>query len=234
MCGLIACQSVAPATEHLIPALRRLEYRGYDSAGVAVRAAHGETVRLRAVGRMDTLARLVQNWQGPALGHQGIGHTRWATHGAVSERNAHPHFGCTGRISLVHNGIIENANFLRNELQALGHRFAASVDSEVLCHLIEVHLAECGDVFDAVRIALTEVVGSWGLAVMDQQTGRIVVAALGSPLLVARTPIGDFATSDIVAVEEWVDDYAVLEDGDVVELSRVEEPLAATPQCGRD
>jgi glucosamine--fructose-6-phosphate aminotransferase (isomerizing) len=219
MCGIIACRTYAPAIDYLLVALRRLEYRGYDSVGVAVRTTRGDVARLRTVGRIGALGEVVRKWAGPELDGAGIGHTRWATHGPVTEGNAHPHIDCTGRISLVHNGIIENADRLRHVLTTTGHRFASSVDSEVLCHLIEDQLDVCGDLFDAVQAALTPVEGSWALAVLEQDAGRIVVAAHRSPLLVARTSHGDFATSDIAAIADWADEFQVLNDGDVVELT---------------
>ena len=219
MCGIIACRTHGPAIDYLRIALRRLEYRGYDSVGVAVQTSAGDVARLRTVGRIGTLDRLVREWAGPQFDGVGIGHTRWATHGSVTEGNAHPHIDCTGQISLVHNGIIENAVSLRDALTGAGHRFATSVDSEVLCHLIEDERQRCGDLFEAVQIALTRAEGSWGLAVLEQGSGRIVVAAHGSPLLVAHTAQGDFATSDIAAVADWVDEFRVLEDGDVVDLT---------------
>jgi glutamine---fructose-6-phosphate transaminase (isomerizing) len=219
MCGIIACRTYAPAIDYLLVALRRLEYRGYDSVGVAVQTTSGDVARLRTVGRIGALDREVREWAGPDLDGVGIGHTRWATHGAVSEDNAHPHTDCTGRITLVHNGIIENADVLRATLTAEGHRFASSVDSEVMCHLIEDQLQLCGDLFDAVQIALTRVKGSWALAVLEQGTARLVVAAHRSPLLIARTGHGDFATSDVAAVADWADEFRVLEDGDVVDMT---------------
>jgi glucosamine--fructose-6-phosphate aminotransferase (isomerizing) len=219
MCGIIACRTHAPAIDYLLIALRRLEYRGYDSVGVAVQTTSGDVARLRTVGRIGALEREVRKWAGPDLDGVGIGHTRWATHGSVTESNAHPHTDCAGRISLVHNGIIENADRLRDALTTAGHRFASSVDSEVLCHLIEDQLQLCGDLFDAVQTALTRVEGSWALAVLEKGTGRLVVAAHRSPLLIARTSRGDFATSDIAAVADWVDEFRVLEDGDVVDLT---------------
>jgi glucosamine--fructose-6-phosphate aminotransferase (isomerizing) len=219
MCGIIACQTYAPAIDYLLVALHRLEYRGYDSVGVAVQTTSGDVARLRTVGRIGALEREVREWAGPDLDGVGIGHTRWATHGAVSEDNAHPHTDCTGRISLVHNGIIENADVLRATLTAEGHRFASSVDSEVLSHLIEDQLELCGDLFDAVQIALTRVKGSWALAVLEQGTARLVVAAHRSPLLIAHTGHGDFATSDVAAVADWADEFRVLEDGDVVDMT---------------
>jgi glutamine---fructose-6-phosphate transaminase (isomerizing) len=220
MCGIIACRTHAPAIDYLLTALGRLEYRGYDSVGVAVQTTSGDVVRLRTVGRVGALDRLLRDRTGPALDGVGIGHTRWATHGPATETNAHPHSDCTGRISLVHNGIIENADRLRHALTTSGHRFATTVDSEVICHLIEDQLEIHGDLLGAVQAALTPLEGSWALAVLEERTGRVVVAAQRSPLLVAHTSHGDFAASDIAAVADWVDEFRVLDDGEVVELTR--------------
>jgi glucosamine--fructose-6-phosphate aminotransferase (isomerizing) len=219
MCGIIACRTHAPAVDYLLVALRRLEYRGYDSVGIAVQTTKGDVARMRTVGRIGTLERAVRQWDGPSLDGVGIGHTRWATHGSVTEENAHPHTDCTGRISLVHNGIIENGDTLRHALSTSGHKFASSVDSEVLCHLIEDQLEVCRDLYEAVQQALTPVDGSWALAVLDEDTGRLVVAAHRSPLLIARTSHGDFAASDIAAVADWTDEFYVLDDGDIVDLT---------------
>lgn len=219
MCGIIACRTNRPAIGYLRTALSRLEYRGYDSVGIALQTTAGDVVRLRTVGRIGALDTLVRDWSGAQFDGVGIGHTRWATHGSVTEGNAHPHSDCTGQFSLVHNGIIENAVSLRHALTGAGHSFASTVDSEVLCHLIEDERRRCGDLFEAVQMALTAVEGSWALAVLEQGTGRITVAAHGSPLLVAHTPHGDFATSDISAIADWADEFRVLEDGDVVDLT---------------
>jgi glucosamine--fructose-6-phosphate aminotransferase (isomerizing) len=221
MCGIIACRTHSPAIEYLLTGLRRLEYRGYDSVGISVRASSGDVVRLRTVDRIAALERAVRDWTGPELDGVGIGHTRWATHGIATEGNAHPHVDCTGRISLVHNGVIENADTLRCALATSGHRFATTVDSEVLCHLVEDQLATHGDLFEAVEAAVTPLEGSWAIAVLDELTGRVVVTARHSPLVVAHTKLGDFAASDITAIAEWVDEYQVLEDGEVIELTGV-------------
>lgn len=222
MCGIIACRTSGPAIEYLRIALRRLEYRGYDSVGVAVRTNDGGVERLRAVGRVDALDRRLSERTGAELDGVGIGHTRWATHGSATEDNAHPHVDCFGEISLVHNGIIENADRLRHALLISGHRFASDVDSEVLCHLIEDQRRMCGDLFEAVEAALVALQGSWAIAVLEHCTGRLVVAADHSPLLVASTRHGQFATSDIAAIADWTDEFRVLEDGDVVELGFTE------------
>ena len=221
MCGIVACRTHSPAVEYLLTGLGRLEYRGYDSVGLAVRASTGDVVRWRTVDRIDALRRAVGEWSGPALDGAGIGHTRWATHGPATEANAHPHVDCTGRINLAHNGIIENADHLRRALTASGHRFKTAVDSEVLCHLIEDQLSLTKDLVAAVRAAFTPLEGSWAVAVLDQRTGRVVVAAQRSPLVVAHTSVGDFAASDVAAIAGWVDEFQVLEDGDVVELTGV-------------
>ncbi|AGB25971.1 glucosamine--fructose-6-phosphate aminotransferase, isomerizing [Mycobacterium sp. JS623] len=219
MCGIVACRTHEPAVDYLRVALRRLEYRGYDSVGIALQTTTGDLARFRTVGRVAALDSLVRDWAGPQFDGVGIGHTRWATHGGVTVTNAHPHADCTGQISLVHNGVIDNADALRNALAASGHRFTSSVDSEVLCHLIEDARTRCGDLFEALQLALTRVEGSWALAALEAGTGQITVAAHGSPLLVARTPDGDFAASDFAAIADWADQYRVLDDGDVVDLT---------------
>ncbi|MBJ7337652.1 glutamine--fructose-6-phosphate transaminase (isomerizing) [Mycolicibacterium sp.] len=221
MCGIIACRTHSPAADFLLSGLRRLEYRGYDSVGIAVRTIGGDVVRMRTIHRIDALDRAVADWTGTAFDGVGIGHTRWATHGAATEINAHPHADCTGRISLVHNGVIENADALRRALTSSGHRFATGVDSEVLCHLVEDQLALAGDLLAAVQGAVVSLEGSWAIAVLEDRTGRLVVAANRSPLIVAHTKVGDFAASDITAIADWVDEFQVLEDGDVVELTGV-------------
>lgn len=219
MCGIVAVRSTEEAAPFLVRALTLLEYRGYDSAGVAIRTDLETTATVRTVKRVESLGALLAAWDGPVLSGVGIGHTRWATHGAVTEINAHPHSDCTGRISLVHNGIIENADELRRELELDSHQFASDVDSEVATHLIEDALDESGDLLTAVSSILPRLHGSWALVVLDAATGRMVATAHRSPLLVARTTRGDFVASDIGAIAEWADDYWALRDGDVVEIA---------------
>ncbi|MGA1838874.1 glutamine--fructose-6-phosphate transaminase (isomerizing) [Herbiconiux sp. 11R-BC] len=222
MCGVVACRMPGAAAPFLVDALRLLEYRGYDSAGVAILTTAGTTVSSRTTHRVDTLERqldaLEQAGVTGALSGTGIGHTRWATHGAVTEANAHPHLDCTGRISIVHNGIIENAVELRAQLEAERHVFASEVDSEVVSHLIEHELRSGGGLREAVTAATGRMRGSWAVVALDAQSGALVAAAHRSPLLVARSEKGVFAASDINAIAQWVDLFQAMRDGDVVEL----------------
>lgn len=219
MCGIIAARVESGVTEYLTTGLKRLEYRGYDSAGIAVSAADGSTAVFRTTLRVESLHGLVAAWEGPSLGNTGIGHTRWATHGGVCVANAHPHQDCSGRLSVVHNGIIDNADRLRTELIHSGHRFASEVDSEVICHLVEDRLAATGDLLMAVSQTVRRLAGSWAIAVLDGKTGRMVAAAHRSPLLVANSDRGIFVASDISAIADWVDEFRILSDGDVVEVA---------------
>lgn len=218
MCGIIAARVADDATPYLLDGLERLEYRGYDSAGIAVRTSTGGTEIIRSVSRVGDLRTLVAARSGDPFTGVGIGHTRWATHGAVREANAHPHADCSGRISVVHNGIVENADVLRQQLSAQGHVFASEVDSEVITHLVERALAVDPDLMLAVQIATAQLEGSWAIVVLDARDGRMVVAADRSPLVVARAARGDFVASDIGAIATWAETFVALRDGDVVEL----------------
>jgi glucosamine--fructose-6-phosphate aminotransferase (isomerizing) len=218
MCGIVACDTTQPALNYIVPALERLEYRGYDSAGVAVSTADGGLALLRSVGKLEALKKLVAGYKGPLLNGTGIGHTRWATHGGVCERNAHPHLSCDERLAIVHNGIIDNAAALRSQLRDQGHHFRSDVDSEVVAHLVEEQLAGNPDLLAAVRNASQRISGSWAIAALERDSGRIVVGANRCPLVVAHSPHGDFAASDVAAVLEWVDSVHILRDGDIVEL----------------
>ncbi|NQX33491.1 glutamine--fructose-6-phosphate transaminase (isomerizing) [Herbiconiux sp. VKM Ac-2851] len=219
MCGIVAARTAEPVAPILLGALKLLEYRGYDSAGVSIRTSGGHSATTRTIDRVESLQARVGAWSGAELPGTGIGHTRWATHGAVTERNAHPHQDCSGRLSLVHNGIIENAAALRHELEEKGHVFASEVDSEVIGHLVEEGLRHDDDLARAVTGAVAALEGSWAVVVLDGQTDRLVAAAHRSPLLVARSPRGVFAASDINAIGEWVEHFQAMRDGDVVELA---------------
>ena len=163
MCGIIGYAGPRPAAPILLESLRRLEYRGYDSAGIAVLEANGASTLVKNNHKVDELERQVER-EGMPPGTLGIGHTRWATHGRPSVENAHPHTDCTGNIHLIHNGIIENYRELRAELVAHGHTFSSDTDTEVVPHLIEDYFH--GDLTAAVRAALNRIRGAYALVVM--------------------------------------------------------------------
>jgi glucosamine--fructose-6-phosphate aminotransferase (isomerizing) len=216
MCGIVGYSGPRDATSVLISGLRRLEYRGYDSAGVAV--IEGKQTRvLRCQGKLAALESLLA--QDKPLGTLGIGHTRWATHGRPSDENAHPHR--SGPISVVHNGIVENHVALRDRLKAAGRKFTSQTDTEVIAHLIDEALASgVTSLTGAVRTALRQVEGSYAIAVVsDRHPNEFVAAKNASPLVVG---IGDgerFVASDAPAILEYTRDVIFLEDGDVVSLS---------------
>ena len=215
MCGIVGYVGARHAVPILLEGLERLEYRGYDSAGVAVQNGAGLVVS-KLAGRVQGLRdRLTIS---PLEGTSGIGHTRWATHGAPTERNAHPHTDCSGRVALVHNGIVENAGPLRAALERDGHRFTTETDTEVLAHLIE---AASGTTLEArVAAALQRVEGTYGLAVISaDERDKIVVARQGSPVLVG---VGDeefFVASDASAILARTRSVIYLEDGDIAVLT---------------
>ncbi len=212
MCGIVAYVGARDSVPVLLEGLARLEYRGYDSAGIAVIGRSGDLRVRKAKGRVAELAADV-----PARvkGSPGIGHTRWATHGEPSDENAHPH--ACGPIAIVHNGIIENADELRAKLAAAGAQFASETDSELVAHLIAA--GPDGDLEEAVRLALRQVVGTYGLAVIDTRSpDRIVVARNGSPVLLG---IGDkemFAASDVVALVRYTRQVVHLDDGEIATI----------------
>ncbi len=218
MCGIVGYVGGREATPLLIEGLRRLEYRGYDSAGVTI-TDNGGLVTRKAVGKIRDLENALQR-NGLPDSAIGIAHTRWATHGAPNEINAHPHSDCTGEISLVHNGIIENAGTLKKKLVSLGHEFRTETDTEVIAHLIEETYD--ASLEEAVRTALSQIEGAYGLAIMSsREPGTIIGARNGSPLLVG---IGDndeyFLASDIAAVLAHTRDFVYLEDGEMAVLTR--------------
>ncbi len=185
MCGIVGVTGSDPALPVLIEALSRLEYRGYDSAGVALQAG-GAVWRRRRSGKLAELSAAVDD--APPTATAGIGHTRWATHGAPVERNAHPHTDCGGQLALAHNGIIENYRELADELVATGHTMASDTDTEVLAHLVEDGLGAGLSLADAVRDSLRRVRGSFALAVVHSGNPELIVAARrGSPLIAGRS-----------------------------------------------
>ena len=207
MCGIVGYTGTSQATDILIDGLKRMEYRGYDSAGIAVQTDAGLVVR-RKVGKVSGLEAIVASEH--IEGTCGIGHTRWATHGRPSERNAHPHTDCSGCFAVVHNGIIENFAALKEELAARGHEFRSDTDTEVIAHLIEE--AYEGDLLDAVRMAARRLVGAYGLAVTCTfEPGVIVAARKDSPVIIGAGETGAIVASDIVAIVDETRDAVVLE-----------------------
>jgi glucosamine--fructose-6-phosphate aminotransferase (isomerizing) len=215
MCGIVGCVGTQEAQPFLLGGLAQLEYRGYDSAGMAVVGPEGTLRVLKRKGRVAELAAAAEG--GALAGTCGIAHTRWATHGAPSERNAHPFVDCAGALSLVHNGIIENFSALRAELEAAGHTFTSDTDSEAAVHLVE-ELYE-GDLLTAVRAACARLEGAYALVVCSAaRPDELVCARKGSPLVVAATPEGCYAASDLTALLPKTRDVVVLEDGQTARL----------------
>lgn len=210
MCGIVGYTGSGAAAPILIEGLKRLEYRGYDSAGIAVQEGDELAVVCRK-GKVSTLAHTVEHFE--FEGRCGIGHTRWATHGKPSEANAHPHTSCDGRIAVVHNGIIENFAELREELIAEGHVFKSETDTEVVAHLVE--RAYKGNLMEALREASSYIVGAFGLAVAcADEPGVIAVTRKDSPIVVGRGESGSYVASDIIAMIDATRDVVVLADGE--------------------
>ena len=213
MCGIVAAAAGSNIVPVLVEGLKKLEYRGYDSAGLAVIGQNG-IERVRSVGRVAELESASAATHSPT----GIAHTRWATHGVPCERNAHPHV--SGAIAVVHNGIIENYESLRQELSAQGYVFTSDTDTESIAHLVQATLQDEPDLFQAVRLACQRLVGAYAIAVIDHsQPGRIVVAREGSPLLLGVSDTGNYAASDASALLQVTRNMVYLENGDVAELT---------------
>ena len=213
MCGIVAAAAGKNIVPVLVEGLKKLEYRGYDSAGLAVIGQDG-IERVRSVGRVAELETASASTQSVT----GIAHTRWATHGVPCERNAHPHV--SGSIAVVHNGIIENYESLRSELSAQGYVFTSDTDTESIAHLVQSILKSEPDLFTAVRLACQRLVGAYAIAVIDHaQPGRIVVAREGSPLLLGVSDSGNYAASDASALLQVTRNMVYLENGDIAELS---------------
>jgi glutamine---fructose-6-phosphate transaminase (isomerizing) len=210
MCGIVGA-----VAERNITAL---EYRGYDSAGVALLSDQGQLQRSRRVGKVAELQNAL-NLE-PLAGRLGIAHTRWATHGAPSERNAHPHFSGS-ELAVVHNGIIENHDALRARLQALGYVFTSDTDTEVIVHLLEHKLRSLSDLADALKAAVAELHGAYGLAVISaKQPDRLLAARSGSPLVIGLGLGENFLASDQLALRQVTDRFMYLEEGDIAEIRR--------------
>jgi glucosamine--fructose-6-phosphate aminotransferase (isomerizing) len=215
MCGIVGYVGQKDARDVLIEGLKRLEYRGYDSSGIAI--LNHQPYLARAVGKVAALEQRV--WAEKPAGVMGIAHTRWATHGKPTEINAHPHQDCSGKIFLVHNGIIENYQILKKHLTEKGHKFASETDTETLVHLIEA--AYQGNLEAAVQRALQQVQGTFGIAVIHAaHPDQIVVARRGSPIILAVGKDEGFAASDASALAQHTDQVVYLEDNEVARIER--------------
>jgi glucosamine--fructose-6-phosphate aminotransferase (isomerizing) len=216
VCGIVGYAGADPAQDVLVQGLLRLEYRGYDSAGLAVVSGDGSIARVRTAGRVERLVDATR--RAPLPGRVGIGHTRWATHGAPTERNAHPHLDCRGRFAVVHNGIIDNHAELRARLQADGHVFASDTDTEVVAHLLEETYA--GDLLEALRQAAVKLRGTYAIAAVSvHEPGRVAAVRHGNPLVVGLGQGENYLASDLPAVLDRTRDGLPLEDGDAVAIT---------------
>ncbi|TVT82155.1 glutamine--fructose-6-phosphate transaminase (isomerizing) [Pseudomonas sp. H3(2019)] len=217
MCGIVGAVAERNITAILLEGLKRLEYRGYDSAGVAVYTNGEKLERMRRPGKVSELEQALA--QEPLVGRLGIAHTRWATHGAPCERNAHPHF--SGDLAVVHNGIIENHEALREQLKAMGYVFTSDTDTEVIAHLLNHKLKELPDLTVALKATVKELHGAYGLAVISaQQPDRLVAARSGSPLVIGLGLGENFLASDQLALRQVTDRFMYLEEGDIAEIRR--------------
>ena len=217
MCGIVGAVAQRDVAEILLEGLKRLEYRGYDSAGLAIINDQAELKRLRRLGKVQALADAVK--ADPLPGGTGIAHTRWATHGEPSEANAHPHI--SGDIAVVHNGIIENHETLRRELQAQGYVFTSQTDTEVIAHLVERELKSADSLLAAVMAARSQLHGAYGMVVIErQQPEHMIVARSGSPLVIGFGIGEHFVASDQLALLPVTRKFAFLEEGDVAEIRR--------------
>ncbi len=219
MCGIVGYIGKSEAVPVLLEGLRRLEYRGYDSAGVAVMNGSGVVTR-KCVGRISNLASLIQ--KDPPKGHIGISHTRWATHGGVTDGNAHPHSDQSGRLLLVHNGVIENYQSLREDLKKAGHTFQSETDTEVLAHLVGKFYEDAGGppskkrLLNALRSALKNIVGTYGIAVIHEDLPEVMIGARrGSPLVLGIGKGENFLASDVSAIVAHTREAIYLKDYDI-------------------
>jgi glutamine---fructose-6-phosphate transaminase (isomerizing) len=217
MCGIVGVVAERNSVPILMEGLRRLEYRGYDSAGLAV-VENGRVARLRTVGKVKALQEALD--AAPIGGHVGIAHTRWATHGIPTTQNAHPHISRDG-VAIVHNGIIENHESLRADLKGLGYQFTSETDTEVIAHRIHHHLGTCTDLFSAVRKTVAELQGAYALAVVSESDPEcVVVAREGCPVVIGIGIDENFVASDVAALLPVTRRFMFLEEGDVAEIRR--------------
>src|SRR6187397_1702195 len=218
MCGIVGAIAERNVVPILMEGLRRLEYRGYDSAGIAVLNGTAKLKRLRTVGKVKVLQDAIE--ADPTHGKVGIAHTRWATHGVPSERNAHPHISLGG-LAIVHNGIIENHEELRDELTKAGYKFTSETDTEVIAHRVHFHLTSQKDLFKAVRATVAELEGAYALAVVSEtEPERIILAREGCPVVVGLGVDENFVASDVAALLPVTRRFMFLEEGDIADIRR--------------
>lgn len=218
MCGIVGAVAQRDIAEILLVGLQSLEYRGYDSAGIATINSDGELYRIRRVGKVKALVDAVADKGMP--GGVGIAHTRWATHGEPNEQNAHPHTS-SERIAVVHNGIIENHAVLRNQLEADGYQFTSDTDTEVIAHLVDKELKSSNSLFEAVQKVVRQLEGAYGTVILDKtQPERLIVARSGSPLVIGYGVGEHFIASDQLALLPVTRKFSYLEEGDVAEITR--------------
>src|SRR5579864_7813283 len=218
MCGIVGAVAERDVVPILMEGLRRLEYRGYDSAGLAVLNGSEHLTRLRTVGKVRMLDDALAAQ--PIHGNIGIAHTRWATHGVPSERNAHPHISRDG-LAIVHNGFIENHDELRADLEKRGYQFSSETDTEVIAHRIHFHLQTVKDLFKAVRATVAELEGAYALVVVSQHDPeRLILARQGCPVVVGLGTNENFVASDVAALLPVTRRFIFLEEGDVAEVRR--------------
>src|SRR6266567_5403433 len=216
MCGIVGYIGNRKAVPIILDGLRRLEYRGYDSAGIAVFNGDNHLSIRRASGKLRNLEEAIRI--NPVDGPYGIGHTRWATHGRPTEENAHPHRDCTGNIVVVHNGIVENYLTLKEQLQNEGHKFVTETDTEVIAHLVEKHYQ--GNLEEAVQKAVKELSGVFALGIISSKDpGKIVAARSGPPVVVGLGEGEYFIASDVPAILGHTRDMIFLSDGDLAVLT---------------
>ncbi len=218
MCGIVGAIAERDIVPILLEGLRRLEYRGYDSAGIAVLDRDHHIGRVRAPGKINDLVAVLD--REPQSGSLGIGHTRWATHGKPTTANAHPHV-CRKMVAVVHNGIIENHEALRRQQTETGYEFTSETDTEVIVHLIHLHLEQGNNLLDAVRATTTELQGAYALGVISKlEEGHLVAARLGSPLVIGIGIGEHFIASDVAALLPVTQKFIFLEDGDVADITK--------------
>ena len=217
MCGIVGAVAARDVVPILMEGLRRLEYRGYDSAGLAI-IEDGDIKRLRRAGKVQELQTALN--ENPVAGVMGISHTRWATHGAPNETNAHPHMS-GNNIAIVHNGIIENYEELREDLRKRGYEFSTDTDSEVIAHLIDLHLKDCGELSAAVKATVAELEGAYALVVMSKNDpGKLVLARAGCPVVIGLGVKENFVASDVAALLPVTRKFMFLDEGDIALVER--------------